>query len=64
MSPKTFARILCTGRLPVVHMGRKARIEDTALLAWFAKQGRLPAGDLIRINHGIRGIPCVLVWAS
>lgn len=39
VSPETFARLLCTGRLPVVHIGRKARIEDTALLAWFAEQG-------------------------
>jgi excisionase family DNA binding protein len=41
MSPETFARLLCTGRLPVVHLGRKARIEDTALLAWLAAQGRM-----------------------
>jgi excisionase family DNA binding protein len=38
VSPETFARLLCTGRLPVVHIGRKARIEDTALLAWLAEQ--------------------------
>jgi excisionase family DNA binding protein len=37
VSPETFARLLCTGRLPVVHIGRKARIEDTALLAWLAE---------------------------
>jgi excisionase family DNA binding protein len=36
VSPETFARILCTGELPVVHIGRKARIADTALLAWLA----------------------------
>jgi excisionase family DNA binding protein len=42
VSPETFARLLCTGRLPVVHIGRKARIEDTALLAWLAAQGRFP----------------------
>jgi excisionase family DNA binding protein len=36
VSPQTFARILCTGELPVVHVGRKARIADTALLAWLA----------------------------
>jgi hypothetical protein len=36
VSPEAFARILCTGQLPVVHLGRKARIEDTALLAWLA----------------------------
>jgi excisionase family DNA binding protein len=36
VSPETFARILCTGQLPVVHLGRKARIADTALLAWLA----------------------------
>ena len=40
VSPETFARLLCTGQLPVVHIGRKARIEDTALLAWLAEQGR------------------------
>ena len=40
VSPETFARLLCTGRLPVVHIGRKVRIEDTALLAWLAEQGR------------------------
>jgi excisionase family DNA binding protein len=34
VSPETFARLLCTGQLPVVHLGRKARIEDTAMLAW------------------------------
>jgi excisionase family DNA binding protein len=39
VSPETFARLLCTGRLPVVHIGRKARIEDTALLAWLAEHG-------------------------
>jgi excisionase family DNA binding protein len=43
VSSETFARLLCTGRLPVVHIGRKARIEDTALLAWLAAQGRVPA---------------------
>jgi excisionase family DNA binding protein len=36
VSSETFARILCTGQLPVVHLGRKARIADTALLAWLA----------------------------
>jgi excisionase family DNA binding protein len=41
VSPETVARLLCTGRLPVVHMRRKARIQDTALLAWFAEQGLL-----------------------
>jgi excisionase family DNA binding protein len=40
VSPETFARLLCTGQLPVVHLGRKARIEDTALLAWLAARGR------------------------
>jgi excisionase family DNA binding protein len=43
VSPETFARLLCTGRLPVVHLGRKARIEDTVLLAWLAAHGRVPA---------------------
>jgi excisionase family DNA binding protein len=43
VSSETFARLLCTGRLPIVHIGRKARIEDTALLAWLAAQGRVPA---------------------
>jgi excisionase family DNA binding protein len=42
VSPETFARLLCTGRLPVVHIGRKARIADTALLAWLAARGRVP----------------------
>jgi hypothetical protein len=36
VSPEAFARILCTGQLPVVHIGRKPRIADTALLAWLA----------------------------
>jgi excisionase family DNA binding protein len=40
VSPETFARLLCTGQLPVVHIGRKARIADTALLAWLAAHGR------------------------
>ena len=40
VSSETFARILCTGQLPVVHLGRKARIADTALLAWLAAYGR------------------------
>jgi hypothetical protein len=43
VSPETFARLLCTGQLPVVHLGRKARLEDTVLLAWLAAQGRVPA---------------------
>jgi excisionase family DNA binding protein len=43
VSPETFARLLCMGQLPVVHLGRKARIEDTALLAWLADQ-RLSRG--------------------
>jgi excisionase family DNA binding protein len=43
VSPETFARLLCTGQLPVVHLGRKARIEDTALLTWLAAHGRVPA---------------------
>ncbi len=43
VSSETFARLLCTGQLPVVHLGRKARIEDTALLAWLAAHGRVPA---------------------
>jgi excisionase family DNA binding protein len=43
VSPETFTRLLCTGQLPVVHLGRKARIEDTALLAWLAAQRRVPA---------------------
>ena len=36
VSAETFARLLCMGELPVVHLGRKARIADTALLAWLA----------------------------
>jgi len=43
VGPDTFARLLCTGQLPVVHIGRKPRIADTVLLAWLASQGRLPA---------------------
>jgi hypothetical protein len=43
VSPDIFARLLCTGQLPVVHLGRKARIEDTVLLAWLAARGRVPA---------------------
>ena len=43
VGPETFARLLCTGQLPVVHLGRKARITDTALLAWLTAQGRGPA---------------------
>jgi hypothetical protein len=43
VSPETFARLLCTGQLPVVHIGRKPRIVDIALLAWLATQGRFPA---------------------
>jgi excisionase family DNA binding protein len=43
VSPQTFARLLCTGQLPVVHIGRKARIEEMVLLAWLAAQGRFPA---------------------
>jgi len=36
VSAETFTRLLCMGELPVVHLGRKARIEDTVLLAWLA----------------------------
>jgi len=43
VGPETFARLLCTGQLPVVHIGRKARIEDTVLLAWLAAHGRVPS---------------------
>jgi hypothetical protein len=43
VSPETFARLLCTGQLPVVHLGRKARIEDIVLLAWLAAHGRFQA---------------------
>jgi excisionase family DNA binding protein len=39
VSSETFARLLCTDGLPVVHIGRKARIADTALLAWLADWG-------------------------
>ena len=38
VSPETFTRLLCTGQLPVVHIGRKPRIADIALLAWLATQ--------------------------
>jgi excisionase family DNA binding protein len=40
VSAETFARLLCTGQILVVHLGRKARIEDAALLAWLAAHGR------------------------
>jgi hypothetical protein len=40
VSPEIFTRLLSTGRLPGVHLGRQARIEDTVLLAWLAEQGR------------------------
>ena len=40
VSPVDVAGLLCSGRLPVVHIGRKVRIADTALLAWLAEQGR------------------------
>ncbi len=43
VSPETFARLLCTGQLPVVHIRRKARIEEMVLLAWLAAQGRFLA---------------------
>jgi hypothetical protein len=33
VGPEIFTRLLYTGRLPVVHLGRKARIADTVLLA-------------------------------
>jgi Helix-turn-helix domain len=42
VGPDTFARLLCTGQLPVVHIGRKPRIADIALLAWLTAQGRFP----------------------
>ena len=45
ISPQTFDRLLCTGQLPVVHVGRKVRIADTALLAWLATQGRFPVHE-------------------
>jgi hypothetical protein len=32
VSPEIFTRLLCTGRLPVVYLGRKVRIADTVLL--------------------------------
>jgi excisionase family DNA binding protein len=37
VNPETFARLLCTGQLSVVHVGRKVRIEDTVLLAWLTE---------------------------
>jgi hypothetical protein len=42
VNPDTFARLLCTCQLLVVHIGRKPRIADTAVLAWLAAQERLP----------------------
>jgi hypothetical protein len=41
MSTEAFTRLLLSGYLPVVHLGRKVRIEETALLAWLAEHGRL-----------------------
>jgi excisionase family DNA binding protein len=43
VSPETFTRLLLSGQLPVVHLGRKVRIEDTVLLAWLTAHGRFPA---------------------
>jgi hypothetical protein len=43
VSSETCARLLCTGQLPVVHLGRKVRLADTVLLAWLVAQGRVPA---------------------
>jgi excisionase family DNA binding protein len=43
VSAATFARLLCTGALPVVHLGRKVRIAEPTLLAWLAAHGRVPA---------------------
>ena len=43
VGPETFARLLCTGQLLVVHIGRKARIDEMVLLAWLVAQGRVPA---------------------
>jgi hypothetical protein len=40
MSAEAFAQLLLSGHLLVVHLGRKARIEETALLAWLAEHGR------------------------
>jgi excisionase family DNA binding protein len=37
VSPEAFARILLSGRLPLVHIGRKTRIEETTLLALLAE---------------------------
>ena len=37
VSSETFARLLCTGQLSVVHVGRKLRSEDTVLLAWLTE---------------------------
>jgi hypothetical protein len=39
VGPEIFTQLLCTGRLPVVYLGRKVRITDTVLLAWLAAQG-------------------------
>jgi hypothetical protein len=41
MSPEVFATLLLSGRLPVVPIGRKTRIEDTTLLAQPASQDPL-----------------------
>jgi excisionase family DNA binding protein len=42
VSAATFTRLLWTGELPVVHLGRKVRIAEPTLLAWLAAHGRLP----------------------
>jgi excisionase family DNA binding protein len=39
VSPEAFARLLLSGRLPLVHIGRKTRIEETTLLALLAERG-------------------------
>ncbi len=39
VSPEAFARFLLSGRLPLVHIGRKTRIEETTLLALLAERG-------------------------
>ena len=41
MSADVFTRLLLSGHLPVVHLGRKVRIEDMAWLAWLTEHGRL-----------------------
>jgi hypothetical protein len=41
VSLETWTRLLLSGQLPVVHLGRKVCIEDTVLLAWLGAHERV-----------------------